>query len=199
MITPNVLKETCEGTACIPLRDMLFQRREVYLYGEITQESAHAVIMQLRYLSLADPETEITLYIDSPGGEADSGLAIYDMMQAISSPVRTVCTGTAASMAAILFAAGDYREMLKHSHIMIHDPLIPGGVGGTALKIDQAAKNIMGLRKTLAEILAKHTGHTVREVYEKTATDYYFDACEAFAWGLSDGEINSQKEGQNGK
>ena len=119
------------------------------------------------------------MYINSPGGEADSGLAVYDTMQSIPAPVRTVCMGTAASMAAVLFAAGTKREMLEHSRIMIHDPLIPGGMGGSALKIDQTAKNIMRLREIQAEILARHTGHTVQEVYDKTATDSYFDAQEA--------------------
>ena len=186
MTTPNILKETCEGTACIPIRDELFRRREIYCTGEIDAETANSIIVQLHFLSMEDPRGGITIYINSPGGEAASGLAIYDTMQTISAPIRTVCMGTAASMAAVLFAAGEQREMLEHSRIMIHDPLILGGVGGSALKIDQAAKDIMRLREVQAEILAKHTGHTIEEIYAKTATDSYFDAGQAVAWGLAD-------------
>ena len=189
-MTPNIIKETCEGTVCIPIRDALFQQREIHLSGEITQESAHAVIMQLRYLSLADPGKEIRVYINSPGGEVTSGLAIYDAMQAVACPVNTVCVGLAASMAAILFSSGGKREMQPHSRIMIHDPLISGGVGGNALKIDSIARDLMQTRQTVAEILARHTGHSLETVLEKTATDCYFDADEAIAWGLADRVID---------
>lgn len=186
MTTPNIIRETCEGTACIPIRDALFQRREIYCTGEIDSETANSIIVQLHFLSLKNPGEEITMYINSPGGEISSGLAVYDTMQAIACPVRTICVGMAASMAAVLFTAGTKREILPHARIMIHDPLISGGIGGSALKIDQTARNIMRLRKVQAKILAKHTGHTVQEVYAKTATDSYFDAGEAVSWGLAD-------------
>ncbi len=187
MTTPNIMKETCEGTVCVPIQDVLFRSREIYCTGEIDAEAANSIIVQLHFLSMEDHRAGITMYINSPGGEADSGLAIYDTMMTISAPIRTVCVGMAASMAAVLFAAGEQREMLEHSRIMIHDPLIAGsGVQGSALKIDQTARNIMRLRGIQAEILAKHTGHTVEEIYAKTATDSYFDAEEAVAWGLAD-------------
>lgn len=189
MTTPNIIRETCEGTACIPIRDALFRRREIYCTGEIDAETANSIIIQLHFLALENPSGEITMYVTSPGGEADSGLAIYDTMQAVPCPVRTVCIGMAASMAAVLFTAGTKREILPHARIMIHDPLISGGIGGSALKIDQTARNIMRLRKVQAEILAKHTGHTVQEVYAKTANDSYFDAGEAVSWGLADSII----------
>lgn len=186
MITPNIIRETCEGTACIPLRDMLFQRREIYCTGEIDTQTANSIIVQLHFLALEDPEKEITLYINSPGGEVSSGLAVYDAMQAVSCPVKTVCIGMAASMAALLFAAGHKREMLPHSRLMIHDPLIPGNLAGSALKIDSVARDLMQTRETVGRILAKHTGHSLDEVLEKTATDCYFSASEAVAWGLAD-------------
>lgn len=187
MITPNIIKETCEGTACIPLRDMLFQRREIYCTGEIDAQTANSIIVQLHFLALEKPSEEITLYINSPGGEVSSGLAVYDAMQAVSCPVKTVCIGMAASMAALLFASGDRREMLPHSRLMIHDPLISGGgIGGSALKIDSVARDLMQTRDTVGRILAKHTGHSLDEVLEKTATDCYFSASEAVAWGLAD-------------
>lgn len=190
MTIPNIIKETCEGTVCIPIRDALFQRREIYCTGEITQESAHAVIMQLRYLALTDPGKEIRMYVNSPGGEVTSGLAIYDAMQAVACPVTTICIGLAASMAAILFSSGGKREMQPHSRLMIHDPLISGGVGGNALKIDSIARDLMQTRQTVAEILARHTGHSLAEVLERTATDSYFNAQEAVAWGLADRVID---------
>lgn len=186
MITPNIIKETCEGTACIPLRDMLFQHREIYCTGEIDAQTANSIIVQLHFLGLENPSGEITLYINSPGGEVSSGLAVYDAMQAVSCPVKTVCIGMAASMAALLFAAGHKREMLPHGRVLIHDPLITGNLAGSALRIDSVAKDLMQTRETVGKILARHTGHSLDEVLEKTATDCYFSAPEAVAWGLAD-------------
>lgn len=140
---------------------------------------------QTQYIVRALKINLFPLYIDSPGGEVGSGLALYDVMQAIQCPIRTVCAN-AASMAAILFAAGSQREILPHARIMIHDPLIAGGLGGSALQIDSIAQDLMKTRAITAEILARHTGHTIAEVYAKTATDTYFDATAAVAWGLAD-------------
>ncbi len=186
MTTPNIIKETCEGTVCVPIQDVLLRRREIQCTGEINSEAANSLIVQLHYLSIEDPAGEITLFINSPGGEVSSGLAVYDAMQAISCPVRTVCAGTAASMAALLFAAGAKRDILPHARIMIHDPLIPGGIGGSALKIDSIAKDLMQTRETVGRILAKHTGHSLEEILGRTVTDSYFSAEEAVAWGLAD-------------
>lgn len=184
-MTPNIIQETSQGLSRIPLQDALFQKREIYCIGNITSEQVYSLAMQLRWLQHDSPNAEITLYIDSPGGEVGSGLALYDVMQAVQCPIRTVCAN-AASMAAILFAAGSQREILPHARIMIHDPLIAGGLGGSALQIDSIAQDLMKTRAITAEILARHTGHTIAEVYAKTATDTYFDATEAVAWGLAD-------------
>ena len=186
MTTPNIIKETCEGTFCIPIRDALLMRREIYCTGEIDSDAAGALILQLRYLQSEDPGKEITMYINSPGGEVGSGLAVYDAMQAVSCSVKTVCVGMAASMAAILFASGDQREILPHSRLMIHDPMITDGISGSALRIDSVAKDLMRTRDTVGMILARHTGHTLEEVLEKTAADCYFSAEQAVAWGLAD-------------
>lgn len=186
MYLPGVLRETSEGLNRIEIQDILFQRREIQCTGSITTESASVLSLQLRYLQQEAPGQEITLFINSPGGEVDSGLAIYDTMRAIGCPIRTVCTGTAASMAAILFLSGDQRDMLPHSKVMIHDPLIPGGVGGSALTVDAVARNLMRARQTIADIIARHTGKTLEEVLAKTASDSYFDAQEAVDWGLAD-------------
>ena len=186
MITPNITKETCEGTACIPIQDALFRRREIYCTGEIDAETANSIIVQLHFLSIEDPTGEITLYINSPGGEVSSGLAMYDAMQAVSCPVKTVCVGMAASMAAVLFCSGAKREILPHARILVHDPVISGSIGGSALKLDSVAKDLMQTRETMGRILAKHTGHSLEDVLSKTATNSYFNASEAVAWGLAD-------------
>ena len=183
---PNIIRETSEGLNKIPIQDILFQRREVECIGEITEDSVAALIIQLRYLHREAPEQEITMYINSPGGEVSSGLALYDVMKAIQCPIRTVCVGTAASMAAILFLSGDKRDMLAHSKVMIHDPLIPGGIGGSALKVDAVARNLMQTRQTIADIISRHTGKSLEDVLAKTASDSYFDAEQAVEWGLAD-------------
>ena len=182
---PNIIHETSQGLSCIPLPDALLQKREIYCVGEITRERVYSLAMQLRWLQQDSPGTEIQIYIDSPGGEVSSGLALYDVMQAIQCPIRTLCAN-AASMAALLFAAGTKRDILPHARVMIHDPLIAGGLGGSALQVDSIAQDLMRTRAIVAEILARHTGHTIAEVYAKTATDTYFDATEAVAWGLAD-------------
>lgn len=191
---PCILKESSEGTARYNIVDELFQQRQIFCIGEIDSELAAAITMQLRYLDMAAPGTEINMFIDSPGGEVQAGLAIYDAMRAIESPVRTICTGWAASMGALLFAAGDKRDILPHAAVMIHDPLIPGGIGGSALKIDSTARNIMKTREITAGILGKHTGRSLEEIYKKTAADSCFDAEEAVAWGLADRIITTFRE-----
>lgn len=188
---PCVIQETAEGLTRIPIQDLMFQRRSIELVGEITSDAVYSAVLQLRYLQMEDPDAEITVYINSPGGEVSSGLALYDVMAGLTCPIKTVCVGTAASMAALLFVAGNQREMLPHSRIMIHDPLIPGGVGGSALKLDSIAKDLMRTREITANIIAEHSGHTLEEVYAKTATDSYFPAEEAVAWGLADRIVNT--------
>lgn len=186
MYVPAILERTSEGVHRYAIQDAMLQRREIECLGEITPEAVNGLILQLRYLQQEDPEAEITLYINSPGGEVASGLALYDVIAALRCPLRTVCVGTAASMAALIFAVGKRREMLPHARLMIHDPLIAGGIGGSALHIDSVSRDLMRTRQTMAELLAKHSGHTLEEVYEKTAKDTYFDAEEAVAWGLAD-------------
>ena len=185
-ITPSIIKETANGTTYCPIQDELFSaHRSVEVVGEITKDSVYSLILQLRYLHHADPEKEITMYINSPGGSVCDGLALYDIMEAIKCPIRTVCVGMAASMGALLFAAGNIREMLPHAEVMIHDPLATG-ISGSALSVEESSRRLMNIRQTTAEILAGHTGHTLEEVYEKTRQDSYFNAKEAVEWGLAD-------------
>ena len=186
---PAIIQETSEGTARIPIADMMFQRREVWLTGEINSEVADAVISQILHLDAEDPDAEITLYIDSPGGSVTAGLSIYDVMQAVSADIHTVCVGTATSMAAVLFASGDRREILRHGEVMVHDPLVSGGISGSALAVQDKSDRLMAKRKVLCGILAQHTGKTLKQIYKVTAKDTYFGAEEAVAFGLADAVI----------
>lgn len=186
LMTPHIIKESSEGTTYCPIQDELFNtRRAIEVVGEITRESVYSLILQLRYLQQADPEKEITMYINSPGGSVIDGLALYDVMAGISCPIRTVCVGMAASMGSLLFAAGDKRDILPHATVMIHDPLTTG-ISGSALSVEQASIRLMETREITASILADHTGHTIEEIYEKTRQDSYFNAQEAVDWRLAD-------------
>ena len=183
---PSILRESSRGTESIAIRDELFARRQIEVTGIVDSQMTYSLCQQLRYLQQDDPLSEITIFFNSPGGSVVDGMAIYDVMQAISCPIRTVCLGEAASMAALLFISGDTREMLPHATVMIHDPLISGGVGGTALSLKAISDNLMRTRDIAAEIIAHHTGHSIEEVLAKTAADTYFEAPEAVAWGLAD-------------
>lgn len=195
--TPNIIKENAKGFAYSTIQDEMFRKREIECIGEITSERVNSIIAQLRYLHDKDDAKEITIYINSPGGQVTSGLALYDIMQALDCPIRTVCIGTAASMAAILFAAGTKREIFTHGRIMIHDPLIGGGVGGSALSIKSISDDLMRTRDTIAEILSKHTHKSAEEILEVTAKDTYFYANEAVEFGLADNIITHLKKAGN--
>lgn len=186
MDTPMIVRETSSGYFSYNLTDDMLTRREVECVAEITRDSAYSLIRQLRWLEREDPAGEITLLINSPGGDVNSGLAVYDVMQSLSCPVRTVCLGMAASMAAILFAAGGRREILPHGTVMIHDPLISSGGGGSALHLQEVSDRLLKCRKALCAILAKHTGKSLRQINKVTAKDTYFDAQEAVDFGLAD-------------
>lgn len=184
--TPHIVRETSRGISLVDIKDEMFANREIECVGVIDAKMTYALCQQLRYLQREDPDGRITMYFNSPGGEVDSGLAIYDVMQAITCPVRTVCLGIAASMASLLFVAGDERDMLPHARVMIHDPLISGGLEGSALNIKAVSDGLMRTRQIIAEVIAHHSGHSVEEVLEVTAHDAYFEAPEAVAWGLAD-------------
>ena len=183
---PRVIRETSQGIEYIPITDLMLQRREIWLNGEIDSSMADAVISQILYLDAEQPGKEITLYVDSDGGSVSAGLAIYDVMQAVQSSIRTVCIGMAASMAAVIFSAGNRREILRHGEVMIHDPLVSGGISGSALTVQDKSQRLMQLRKILCGILAQHTGKTLKQIYTMTAKDTYFAAEDAVKYGLAD-------------
>ena len=183
---PNIIKETTDGFFSQSLEDDMLSNREIECIGTITAESVNSLINQVRYLAKQDPNKEITFYINSPGGEVPSGLALYDVMNAVKCPIRTICIGMAASMGAILFAAGDKREILPHARVIIHDPLISGGIGGNALAVKSVADDLMRTREIICKILAEHTHRSIEEIYEKTKTDSFFYAEDAVEFGLAD-------------
>ena len=182
----NVLKASVRGTDLIPLEDMLLEESEVFLVDEITPKSANNLIQKLMYLDSKDLG-EITLYINSPGGEVISGLAVYDYIKFMKSPVRTVCIGEAASMGAIIFLAGEKREMLPHTRILIHDPSY-GHLDVSGKKpheIQRGVDSLNKVRETLAEIISEKTNKSLDEIYGITAEDNYFTAEEAIDFGLA--------------
>ena len=190
----RIIRESSHGYDLIPIQDEMLSHREVELVGEVDAASVNALVRQLRYLQRQDPEGQITLFINSPGGSVDSGMALYDVMQAVSCPIRTVCVGLAASMAALLFVSGNRRDMLPHSRIMIHDPLIVQ-TGGSALKLKAVSDDLMETRQIIARVISEPSGKSLEEVLAKTATDSYFRAEEALEFGLADHIITSLAEG----
>ena len=186
---PAIIRETSEGTARIPIADMMFQRREIWISGEINSELADAVISQILHLDAEDPASEITLYINSPGGSVTAGMAIYDTMQYIKCDVSTICLGMAASMGAFLLSSGakGKRYALPNSTIMIHQP--SGGAQGQATEIQIVADQIAKTKKKLNEILSANTGQPLEIVEKDTDRDNYMTAEEAKAYGLIDGVV----------
>lgn len=182
---PAILHESAQGTDRYRIEDKMLSDREILLVGTMDNDQVNTLITQLLHLARQDASAPITMYINSPGGMVSSGLALYDVMQAIPCPVHTVCMGSAASMAAVIFAAGDHRALLPHSHVMIHDPLT-NGISGSALTIQSLSEDLMRTRETLAMLLAQHTGRPLEEIYAVTAKDTYFYAQAAIDYGLAD-------------
>lgn len=182
----NILRSSVRGTDLVPLEDMLLEESEIFLVGEVNQTSASNLIQKLMYLDSKDLG-EITLYINSPGGEVISGLAVCDYIKIMKSPVRTVTIGDAASMGAIIFLAGERREMLPHTRILIHDPSY-GHLDVSGKKpheIHRGVDSLNKIRETLAEIISDKENKSLDEIYEITAEDNYFTAKEAIEFGLA--------------
>ncbi|MCS6798729.1 MAG: ATP-dependent Clp endopeptidase proteolytic subunit ClpP [Myxococcota bacterium] len=190
---PHIVETTHRGERVWDVYSRLLKDRIVYLGTEIDDDVANVVIAQLLFLESEDPDKEITLYVNSPGGVITSGLAIYDTMQYVRCPVATVCVGQAASMGAILLAAGTpgLRKALPHSRVMIHQPL--GGFRGQATDIEIHAREILAMRRTLDEILARHTGQDVERVSRDTERDRFMSAEEAREYGIVDAVIAPRK------
>jgi ATP-dependent Clp protease protease subunit len=197
---PTVLERVSQGNLVgYDIFSRLLKDRIIFVggyEGTVTTDSANLIIAQLLYLEADDPEKEINLYINSPGGMVTAGLAVYDTMQYIRCPITTICMGMAMSFGAVLLCAGSKgkRFALPHSRIMIHQPLISGGgISGQATEIEIEAKEIMDTKRRLNEIIAKHTGQTAEKVARDSERNFYLSAEEAKAYGIIDEVIVRKK------
>ena len=181
-----VVEQTGRGERAYDIYSRLLKDRIVFLGGEVTDEVANLVTAQLLFLESEDHDKEISFYLNSPGGSITAGLAIYDTMQFVKPPVSTLCLGQAASMAALLLAAGQKgkRYALPHSRIMIHQPL--GGAQGQAIDLDIQAREILRMREEINGIFMKHTGQNLRKIEKDTDRDMFMSPTEAVEYGLID-------------
>jgi ATP-dependent Clp protease protease subunit len=194
MLVPMVVEQTGHGERGYDIYSRLLKDRIVFLGSPVDDNVANLVIAQLLYLQAEDPERDIYLYINSPGGSVSAGLAIYDTMQYITNDVVTICMGQASSMGAVLLAAGakGKRSALKNSRVMIHQPL--GGSQGQAAMIEIYTKEILKIRDKLYEILARHTGQKPDKISRDSDRDFFMSAEEAQDYGLVDKVIESRDE-----
>lgn len=193
MLIPYVVDQTGNGERSYDIYSRLLEDRIVFISGEIDDASANTVVAQLIYLEAKNPEKDICVYINSPGGSVTAGMAIYDTMKYVKCDVSTICVGLAASMGAFLLAAGTKgkRFCLPNSEVMIHQPL--GGAKGQASDIEITARHIMRTKKKMIEMLSKNTGQPIKKVEKDVDRDYYMTAEEAVEYGLVDKVITREK------
>src|SRR5208337_4617679 len=191
-LVPIVIEQTGRGERAYDIYSRLLKDRIVFLGSEVNDDVANLVTAQFLFLESEDPEKEIAFYINSPGGSVTAGLAIYDTMQFIKPPVSTLCLGQAASMAALLLAAGHKgrRYALPHSRIMIHQPL--GGAQGQATDLDIQAREILRVREDLNNLFVKHTGQSLRKIEKDTDRDMFMGPEQAVEYGIVDEVIVSR-------
>ena len=195
---PIVIEESGRGERAFDIYSRLLRERIIFLGEAVTSDSANRIVAQMLFLEAEDPEKDIYLYINSPGGSVYDGLGIFDTMQHVKPDVQTVCVGLAASMGAFLLCAGTKgkRSSLQHSRIMIHQPL--GGFQGQASDFEIHAKEMLLVKQKVNEILAKHTGKTLKKVEQDTDRDNFLNAMEAKTYGIID-EILESRPTTNGK
>ncbi|MBY6203927.1 ATP-dependent Clp endopeptidase proteolytic subunit ClpP [Halomonas denitrificans] len=185
-MVPMVVEQSARGERAYDIYSRLLKERVIFIVGPIEDYSANLIVAQLLYLESENPEKDINVYINSPGGSVTAGMAIYDTMQFVKPDVSTMCVGQAASMGALLLAAGakDKRYALPHSRVMIHQPL--GGFSGQASDIDIHAKEILKMKDQLNRILQHHTGQPLETIERDTDRDKFMSAAEASDYGLID-------------
>jgi ATP-dependent Clp protease protease subunit len=193
-LIPMVIEQSGRGERAYDIYSRLLKERVVFMVGPVNELSANLIVAQLLFLESENPEKDIAIYINSPGGSVSAGLAIYDTIQFIKPDVSTLCIGQAASMGALLLAAGakGKRFALPNSRVMIHQPM--GGFQGQASDIEIHAKEILYLRQRLNEILARHTGQEIRTIERDTERDNFFGADDAVTYGLVDQVLVSRTE-----
>ena len=199
MLIPIVVEQTSRGERAYDIYSRLLKDRIIFMGEQVTDDMANIIIAQFLFLESEDPDKDINLYINSPGGSITAGLAIYDTMQYVKPDITTICTGQAASMAALLLAAGakGKRFALPHSRIMIHQPM--GATQGQATDIDIQAKEIMRLKQAINELFALHTNQEMKKVRNDTERDYFMSGQEALEYGIVDKVITKREMVSLGK
>ncbi len=194
-LVPNVIEQTSHGERFYDIFSRLLNDRIIVLSDEVNSATASVVVAQLLFLDSQDSEKDIFLYINSPGGSITDGMAIYDTMQYVKADVSTICVGMAASMGAFLLSGGakGKRIALPHSEILIHQPLIGGGLGGQCTDIKIHSDHLVRIRELLNKLLAENTGRTLEEIQRDTERDHYMTAQEALEYGIVDRIITSAK------
>ncbi len=189
-LIPMVVEQTGRGERAYDIYSRLLKERVIFLVGQVEDQMANLVVAQMLFLESENPEKDISLYINSPGGVVSSGLAIYDTMQFIRPDVSTVCIGQAASMGALILAGGakDKRHLLPHSRVMIHQPM--GGFQGQASDIDIHTREILNTRERLNKILAQHSGQSMETIQKDTDRDNFMSAAEAIEYGIVDSVLD---------
>ncbi|WP_314886720.1 ATP-dependent Clp endopeptidase proteolytic subunit ClpP [Cardiobacterium hominis] len=188
LLIPMVVEQTGRGERSYDIYSRLLKERVIFLVGPVNDASANLVVAQMLFLEAENPDQDIHLYINSPGGSVTAGMSVYDTMNFIKPDVSTLCLGQAASMGAMLLTAGakGKRFALPHSRVMIHQPLINGGLGGQASDIEIHARELLKMKATLNELLAKHSGQPLEKIERDTDRDNFMSAEEAAAYGLID-------------
>jgi ATP-dependent Clp protease protease subunit len=191
-LVPMVVEQTARGERAYDIYSRLLKERVIFVVGEVEDHMANLIVAQLLFLESENPEKDIALYINSPGGVVSAGLAIYDTMQFIKPDVSTICVGQAASMGAVLLAGGTKgkRFCLPHSRVMIHQPL--GGFHGQATDVEIHAREILDSRERLNRILAEHTGQAIERIKQDTDRDNFMTGEQAIAYGLVDGVLQKR-------
>ena len=182
-----IIEQSARGSEALPVEALLATKRRIFLTKPVDSTTCAEIIQQLMYFNSEDPTSEIVLYINTPGGEVDSGFAVYDTMRMIEAPIRTVCIGVCASMGALIYLGGERREMLPHSRLMIHDPSFSGGsyAGKKPHELQSEVNKLNETRDALCRVIAERTGRTLEEVCEKTENDTCFTAEQAIEFGLA--------------
>ncbi len=195
-LVPIVVEQSARGERSYDIYSRLLKERVVFLVGPVDDGVANLIVAQLLFLESENPDKDIHLYINSPGGSVTAGLAIYDTMQFVKPDVSTMCVGQAASMGALLLAGGakSKRYCLPHSRIMIHQPL--GGFQGQATDVDIHAREILNMREKLNSIMAVHTGQEVKKVAQDTERDNFMSAEQAKAYGIIDAVMDKRRMGE---
>jgi ATP-dependent Clp protease protease subunit len=193
-LVPMVVEQSPRGERAYDIYSRLLKERIIFLGTAVTDDISSLIIAQLLFLEADDPDKDITFYINSPGGSVTAGMAIYDTIQYVRCDVATLCMGQAASMGALLLAAGTAgkRFSLPNSRIMIHQPM--GGFQGQATDIEIHAREILRMKADLNKILAKHTGKTLKKIHADTERDYFMTAAEASKYGIIDKVLNNRKK-----